>query len=124
MPGNVVFKPIEAHLTHDTELITKMDPYCAFIVGSQKFNSDVCKKGGKHPQWTDAVTVPVTSESTVTVNIMDKDTLTKDDLIGTFTLICKKSKPRSVSANGTLSSTRKSQLVKSWWLPLSKVLVQ
>ncbi len=70
MPGSITFKPIEAHLTHDTELITKMDPYCVFLVGNKAFNSEVSKKGGKHPQWTDAITVPISNESSIDVNLI------------------------------------------------------
>jgi len=86
MPGSIIFKPIEAHLTHDTELITKMDPYCVFMVGNKSFNSEVSKKGGKHPQWTDAVTVPIANESNINVSLKDRDHITKDDLIGSFTI--------------------------------------
>lgn len=84
MPGTFVFKPIEANLTHNTEWIGKMDPYCAFIVGNKRINTQVCKKGGKHPHWNDSVSIPITTESKITVELMDKDKITKDDHIGSF----------------------------------------
>jgi len=84
MPGTIIFRPIEANLTHNTDFIKKMNPYCAFIVGNKRINSQICKHGGKHPQWNDAVTVPFTNESKVMVELMDKDKLTKDDHIGSF----------------------------------------
>jgi len=84
MPGTIVFKPIEANLTHNTDFIKKMNPYCAFIVGGQRINSQICKHGGKHPHWNDAVTVPFTNESKIMVELMDKDKITKDDHIGSF----------------------------------------
>jgi hypothetical protein len=86
MPGTFVFKPIEANLTHDTDLIGKMNPYCAFNVGNVRIKSQVCNKGGKHPHWNDCVTIPSSGEPTAVVDLMDKDKLTKDDTIGTFTI--------------------------------------
>jgi hypothetical protein len=84
MPGTIVFKPIEANLTHNTDFIKKMNPYCAFIVGSKRINSQISKHGGKHPHWNDAVTVPYANESKIMVELMDKDRITKDDHIGSF----------------------------------------
>jgi len=84
MPGTIVFKPIEANLTHNTDFIKKMNPYCAFIVGSKRINSQISKHGGKHPHWNDTVSVPYTNESKIMVELMDKDRITKDDHIGSF----------------------------------------
>jgi len=87
MPGTFVFKPIEANLTHDTDLIGKMNPYCAFNVGNVRIKSQVCNKGGKHPHWNDAVNIPeAIGEVSAIVDLMDKDKITKDDTIGTFTI--------------------------------------
>jgi hypothetical protein len=82
MPGTIVFRPVEANLTRNTDFLHKMNPYCAFIAGNQRFNSQICKHGGKHPVWNDTVTVPITNESIVTLELMDKDKITKDDSIG------------------------------------------
>ena len=84
MPGTIIFKPIEANLTHNTDLLTKMNPYCTFVIGSQRFSSQVCKKGGKHPMWNDAITVPIANENKILVEVMDKDKISKDDVIGSF----------------------------------------
>jgi len=86
MPGTITFRPIEANLTHNTDLIGKMNPYCAFIVGDSVFKGQICKKGGKHPHWDDAVTVPYGNQSQVIVEIMDKDRFSRDDNIGSFLL--------------------------------------
>jgi len=86
MPGTVTFRPIEANLTHNTDLVGKMNPYCAFIVGDSIFKGQICKKGGKHPHWDDAVTVPLGNQSQVIVEIMDKDRFSRDDNIGSFLL--------------------------------------
>jgi len=86
MPGSIVFRPIEANLTHNTDIISKMNPYCSFLVGEKRINSQICKKGGKHPHWSDSVSVPVANESKIMVELMDKDKLTKDDHIGSFVI--------------------------------------
>jgi len=86
MPGSIVFRPIEANLTHNTELIGKMDPYVQFNLGNHKVRTNVCRKGGKHPMWDDSVTLPVSNEfQTCTISIRDKDLL-KDDNIGVLDL--------------------------------------
>jgi len=84
MPGTITFRPIEANLTHNTDILTKMNPYCAFVIGEKRINGEICKHGGKHPQWNDVVTLPYNNESKIMVEVMDKDRLTKDDHIGSF----------------------------------------
>lgn len=86
MPGSFIIRPIEANLTHNTDLLGKMNPYCSFMVGNSKIKSQICKKGGKHPHWNDTVTLPVTNESKILVELMDKDKITHDDVIGSFIL--------------------------------------
>jgi Ca2+-dependent lipid-binding protein len=64
-----------------------MNPYCNFNVGGVATKGQICKKGGKHPHWTDVITVPVMSnQRTAIVDLKDRDTLTKDDIIGSFTI--------------------------------------
>jgi hypothetical protein len=88
MPGSYTLKPIEAKLTHDTELIGRMSPYCAFQLGETTVKSNICKKGGKNPHWDDVVTLPapVNNESILNVHVMDKDRFTQDDQIGSVSV--------------------------------------
>eukprot|EP00918_Siedleckia_nematoides_P028992 GHVU01062286.1.p1 GENE.GHVU01062286.1~~GHVU01062286.1.p1 ORF type:complete len:283 (+),score=33.89 GHVU01062286.1:58-906(+) len=82
MPGTITFKPIEAKLKHDTDLIGKADPYCMFTLGTQKLKGQVCKSGGVHPVWNDSITIPATSGQQIClVEVKDKDIL-KDDKMG------------------------------------------
>lgn len=107
MPGTYIFKPVEANLTHNTDLIGKMNPYCTFVVGGTKIKSQVCKKGGKHPHWNDTIIIPIADDSLypqITVQLMDKERLLSDDNIGDFTLDL-----QEVQANGQLSK----------WYPIS-----
>lgn len=44
---------MEAHLTHDTQAIGKMDPYVKFSSREQEWKSPICNNGGKNPKWHD-----------------------------------------------------------------------
>jgi len=104
MPGTFIIRPIEANLTHNTDLLSKMNPYCALKVGGSSFTGQVCKSGGKHPVWNDSITIPATNEQTAIVELMDKDRITKDDSIGGFMLNL-----QEVASQGQVSK----------WYPLS-----
>ena len=69
MPGSYTFRPVEARLTHNTELIGKMNPYCAFQLGDFIAKSAICKKGGKNPHWDDIVTIPAPLKHNSLLNI-------------------------------------------------------
>jgi len=86
MPGTFVFRPLEANLTHNTDLLTKMNPYCSFILGNERIKGQICKKGGKHPHWNDSITVPATNEGLLVMELLDHDRITKDDSIGACTI--------------------------------------
>jgi Ca2+-dependent lipid-binding protein len=59
-----------------------MDPYCILTLGDQSVKGTICKKGGKRPFWDDIVIFRGSQDPVVTLELMDKDTLTSDDLIG------------------------------------------
>jgi len=86
MPGTFIVRPIEANLTHNTDLIKKMNPYCSIAVGNTRIKGQICKHGGKHPHWNDSMTIPATGESKALLQLMDKDRITKDDNIGSCML--------------------------------------
>jgi Ca2+-dependent lipid-binding protein len=54
--GVLTITLLEAHLTHDTATLGKMDPYVKFKSREWHWKSAVCKKGGKKPHWDDATT--------------------------------------------------------------------
>jgi hypothetical protein len=87
MPGTFSFRPIQANLTHDTDWLGKMDPYCSYRVGPQRIKGPICRNGGKFPKWEDAtVNVPATNEPSMVVDLMDKDKVLFDDNIGSFVI--------------------------------------
>jgi len=104
MPGTFIFKPIEANLTHNTELIGKMNPYCSLVMGTNRFKGQVCKKGAKHPHWNDVITIPDANEPTALLEVMDQDRITADDEIGHCMIDL-----QEVQSRGTVSR----------WYPLS-----
>jgi hypothetical protein len=87
MPGTYTFRPIQANLTHDTDWLGKMDPYCSFRVGPQRIKGPICRNGGKFPKWEDAtINVPATNEPSLVVDLCDKDKILHDDNIGSFVI--------------------------------------
>jgi len=87
MPGTYTFRPIKANITHDTDWLGKMDPYCSFRVGAERIKGPICKNGGKNPQWENAViNVPSYNEPSLVVDLLDKDKILHDDDIGSFVI--------------------------------------
>ena len=83
MSGTLVVKPQYARLTHDTEFIDRMAPYCVIKIGSQFQSTNVCNNGGKNPSWSKAsLSFRITIEDLVNVEVWDKDLISKNDLIG------------------------------------------
>ena len=81
--GRLIIRPSKAELRTDKNIIFKADPYCVFYFGTQKQRTAACKKGGKHPIWNDTIIFDRTSESSLIVQLWDKDVLSKDDFICT-----------------------------------------
>lgn len=79
--GTLVFKPLEAKLTHDTEFFGKMDPYVQVMVGDKKEHGAVCEDGSKHPKWNDSISVQRAHEPVCYIEVKDKDMMSKDDII-------------------------------------------
>jgi len=82
--GTFVFKPIEARLNHDHDLIGKMDPYCKIKIGWRKGKSHVAKKEGKYPVWAgDMISLKRKhGEQFAKLKVKDRDRLRPDDRVG------------------------------------------
>jgi len=98
MSGTLVFKPLEAKLTHDTEFLGRMDPYVIVVVGDKKAHGKVCKDGSKHPKWNDTISIQRDSEPVCYIEVKDKDHLSKDDLIGAGEINLSHLTPNTVTA--------------------------
>jgi len=86
MPGTFIFRPIEAELHKDKGLVHRMDPYCRFKIGKNKSKSRVCKEGGIHPHWDDAVIVQRGSEHFGVLKIKDNNLLNPHRKVGMSTI--------------------------------------
>ena len=82
MHGKLIVKVKSAKLTHDTELIGKMDPYCLFKFGGQSNQTKTHKKGGKTPKWDEIFQFNVQGESEMFFGCYDEEKFKKDDIIG------------------------------------------
>ena len=98
MSGTLVIKPLEAELTHDTDWITKMDPYVQVVLGTQKAKGQVNHGGGKNPKWSDTISIQRTYEPAAYIEIKDKDTFSSDDLVGCAQVDLNQLPPGSVVA--------------------------
>ena len=81
MPGTIIFKPIQANLTHKTSHLVEMDPYCLVTLGSKQFKSEPCLGGGQTPHWNDCITLQTIEEPKCLIEIKDKNTLVQDSEI-------------------------------------------
>jgi hypothetical protein len=82
MPGTVIFKPIQANLSHEREFFVKMEPYCTFILGHQEAKGEICKEGGDKPCWNDTIALRRRYEPYCLIEIRDKGWLRTDEVIG------------------------------------------
>lgn len=73
-----------ATLTHDTELIGKMDPYIKWSYCGKEYKTTVKKKGGKKPVWDETFNIPVYDKriNDKVVFVFWDSELIKDDYIG------------------------------------------
>ena len=57
--GNLSLTFKNAMLTHDTNFITRMDPYCRLAYKGSVYQTKVHKRGGKNPVWDENFKIPV-----------------------------------------------------------------
>lgn len=67
----------------DCDWFGKQDPYAMVTCGTQHYRSRTHIDGGRHPVWNETFEFNVINENEIVVTIMDEDTLTRDDTIGT-----------------------------------------
>ena len=51
----------EGKLTHDTEVLGKMSPYCTLVFNGKKLKTKIHDRGGKTPKWGDKFQLEVES---------------------------------------------------------------
>ena len=55
--GVFIFKPLEANIPIDYEVVSKMDPYCQFRIGWHSDWTLGSKTKGNHPTWAERVSL-------------------------------------------------------------------
>lgn len=78
----IIFRPITAKLTRDTDMFSNMDPYVKFKIGKTKVKTSVAKNAGKTPSWKDELSITYSNEDSLKIEVWDKDLLKSNDLIG------------------------------------------
>lgn len=87
--GKIGIKPQMAELKTDKNIVFKADPYCVLLLGNQKRVTKPCKSGGNKPMWDETVVFERSNEEILTIQLWDKDLVSKDDFIATGMLnIC------------------------------------
>lgn len=82
MQGTFVIKARSAKLTHDTELMGKMDPYVVIKIGEVTQKTKVHDDGGKTPKWEETFKFPAKIGDIVNFEVWDKEKIAKDDFVG------------------------------------------
>merc|ERR1711971_1165918 len=80
--GILTIEVAEGKLTHDTELLGSMSPYCTLVFNGKKLKTKVHKSGGKKPKWGDKFQLEVESHTEeIFLRVWDQD-LTTSDAVG------------------------------------------
>ena len=59
-----------------------MDPFVIFTNGLEKAQTQVALNAGKTPSWKEILTLKKTADKEIKIEMMEKDTYSKDELIG------------------------------------------
>ena len=80
--GRLRLTIIEAKLTRDTEMFSKMDPYCKLQTRDQTFKTKVLQGAGKLPKWNETIDIDVKYVGDdLNIEVLDED-VTTSDLVG------------------------------------------
>lgn len=73
---------IEAKLTRDTEMFSKMDPFCEIKFASKKYRTKTKSEGGKKPKWNQGFDLFMSNPNEeIEITVYDEDMMT-NDLVG------------------------------------------
>ena len=96
--GRLRLTLVEANLTRDTEMFSKMDPYCKISYREQQFRSKTLNGAGKKPKWNETFEIQVKYiGDDLELTVFDED-LTSSDTVGSAQI-----KISSLCINGGLN---------------------
>ena len=75
MPGSFVFKPMQAHLSHNRSHLGEMKPYCEYHLGQYKIQGQIAQANPLNPHWTDVTIINGEHETKCKIEVKDKATL-------------------------------------------------
>ena len=78
---HVILKPTKAELIRDTDT-GKMDVYYLLKQGDKSFHGKISKVQGTKPVWDESFDLTIVGDGSVTLTVMDHDTMSADDKIG------------------------------------------
>lgn len=77
--GTLKVQFVEARLTRDTEMFSKMDPWAQIQSRTQKVRTRTLDGAGKTPKWNQAFDIQVKSlNDDFTLTVFDEDNITSD----------------------------------------------
>jgi len=84
--GTLKVTVVEAKNLKDEDVIGKSDPYIKLILDEKNAQSTSTKKGDLNPTYNETFTFNIDGQKEFKIEVWDKDTITKDDLIGVATV--------------------------------------
>ena len=82
MPSLLRITAKQAKLTHDTDTVGKMDPYCVLTLNNQTKKTGVHKNGHLTPKWEEKFEFQAEINDILHYTVFEVDTGAKDDLVG------------------------------------------
>ncbi|XP_059072847.1 elicitor-responsive protein 3 isoform X2 [Cryptomeria japonica] len=81
--GNLEVLLVDAHGLHNTEFLSKMDPYVFLKYQTQEHKSKVASNEGSNPEWNETFVFKLSEgASDLLIRILDKDRFSADDFLG------------------------------------------
>lgn len=84
--GRLTVKCIGASNLAAASFVGQADPYCMLRIGAQEQQTKVAQGGGKKPAWGDTFDFDISNEKEMAIQVMDKEAMGKDKLIGQTTV--------------------------------------
>lgn len=82
MPSLLKITAKLAKLTHDTDSVGKMDPYCVLTLNNQTKKTNVHKNGHLNPKWEEKFEFQAEINDILHYKVFEVDAGAKDDLVG------------------------------------------
>ena len=81
--GTLTIEPIKADLDHTTHWMTKVDPFCIFVIGSQKIKSKVSIRSGSKAIWDDKLMMRNNGNDSLIIEVWDHKSIRSNRMLGT-----------------------------------------